>query len=160
MSKKNQSHSNPAEVEARIAARITGAESKLTGAKPLDVQGDDYTSDKLVAKLQSFQGPYITSSEAHQASSKAIQARVATEPATLRFLDALDNSVKNRFGDDSPDLESFGIAPKKPKRTLTPAQKFAKAEKSRLTRAKHKAALAQDSSPPAPAGGAPTPPKQ
>ncbi len=160
MSKKNQSHTNPAEVEARIAARITGAEIKLTGAKPLDVQGDDYTQDQLVAKLQSLQVPYTASSEAHVASSKAVDAREAAEPATLRFLDALDNSVKNRFGDDSPDLESFGIAPKKPKRTLTPAQKFAKAEKSRLTRAKRKAALAQDSSPPAPAGGTPTPPKQ
>ncbi len=158
MSKKN--HNHPAQAEARIAARITGAESKLTGAKPLDVQGDDYTQDQLVAKLQSLKVPYTASNEAHVTSSKAVQARVAAEPATLRFLDALDNSVKNRFGDDSPDLESFGIAPKKPKRKLTPAQNLAKAEKSRLTREKRKAALAPDSSPPAPAGGAPAPHKQ
>ncbi len=156
----NRKNDTPAQVEARIAARITGVGSKLTGAKPLEVLGDDYPADKLTAKLQSLQVPYTDSNEAHQASSKAVQARDAAEPETLRFLDALDSSVRSRYGDDSPDLESFGIAKKKSPRKLTPEQKLAKAEKARLTRAKRKAAFAKDSSPPAPAGGASTSPKQ
>ncbi len=154
----NHQNDNPAQVEARIAARITGAESKLTGAKPLEVLGDDYSGDQLVAKLRSLQGPYISSNEAHQASSKAIQVRQAAEPATVRFLDALDSSVRSRFSDDSPDLESFGIAPKKAPRKLTPEKHLAKTEKARLTRARRKAAFAKDPSPPA--QGGPSTPQQ
>jgi hypothetical protein len=154
----NKDQVNPAEVESRIVNFLTGVASKLVGAKPLEVAGVDYTSDTLTAKLQSDQSPYIAADESHRTTTKAIQVRDEAQPGTLAFLQALEHAVRNRYGDSSPDLEAFGLTPKKPRRTLTPEQKFARAQKARATRAKHKEMRAQTSPPPA-TGGAATPPK-
>jgi hypothetical protein len=154
--KKNRHDANPATVEQRIINFLTGVGSKLVGAKPLEVEGVDLTSDQLTAKLQSSQAPYIDADETHRASTKAIQVRDEAQPGTIAFLDALEHAVRSRYGDTSPDLEAFGIAPKKPKRTLTPEQKFARAQKIRATRAKHKEQQAQASPPSSP----PSPPQK
>ena len=159
MSAKKNDQVNPAEVESRIVNFLTGVAAKLVGAKPLEVSGADYTADQLTVKLQSSQAPYVNSDESHRTTSKLIQARDEAQPGTLAFLEALEHSVRNRYGDSSPDLEAFGLAPKKPRRTLTPEQKFARAQKARLTRAKHKEMRATTTSPPPPQGGASTPPK-
>jgi hypothetical protein len=149
MSSKKE-HDNPAAVAARIVNFLTGVASKLTGANPLDVLGVDYTAGQLTGKLQSIQAPYTAADEAHRASTKAVQVRDAAEPDALQFLDALVHAVINRFGETSPDLEAFGIQPRKKRRTLTPEQKLARAQKARATRAKHKESAGPDSPPRAP----------
>jgi len=155
MSKKNRSNANPARVEARIAGYMTGVGAKLAGGKPVEVFGVDYTADQLTAKFQSFLALYTAANEAHQALSKAIAARVGAEPGALLFLDAFEGMMRTRYGADSPDLESFGIAPRKPARKLTAEQQLAKTEKSRETRAKHDGETAPASPAPAAAGGTP-----
>ncbi len=148
---RNRHDVNPAEVESRIVNFLTGVASKLAGAKPLAVGGDDLTNDQLTAKLQSSQSTFTAADEAHVALSKAVKARDEALAGVLAFLDALEVALRNRFGDSSPDLVSFGIAPKKPRRTLTPEQRLAKAQKSRAARARLREARAQASSPRPPA---------
>jgi hypothetical protein len=147
---------NPAAVDARIAARIKGATNELGTGDTVEVLGVTYDAVQLTAKLQTCQAPYTATDQAHHAFSEAVKARDTAQPGTLEFLDALDSAVEGKFGPRSPKVESFGISPRKAPRTLTPEQKLAKAEKSRLTRARLKAARAN--APATPASGATTPP--
>ena len=79
------------------------------------------------------------------------------EGRIIEFLDALDRAVEGQFGSSSTVLESFEIAVKKPRRTLTPEEKLAQAQKSRATRAKLREARAQAQAP-APPSETPPPP--
>jgi hypothetical protein len=143
----NNNDQAPARVEARIAARIKGAGTELGAGETVEVLGVKYDAGQLTAKLQSFQVPYTTTDQAHHAFSEAVKARDAAQPGALEFLDALDRAVEGKYGSRSPKIESFGLSARKAPRTLTPEQKLAKAEKSRLTRAKLKAARAKGSAP-------------
>ena len=152
----NKQDDNPAAVEARIAARIKGAGTELGTGETVEVLGVKYDAGQLTTELQSRQAPYIATDQAHHAFSEAVKTRDTAQPGTVGFLDALDRAVEGKFGPRSPKVESFGISPRKVRRTLTPEQKLAAAEKSRLTRAKLKAARAKP--PAAPSSGATTPP--
>ncbi len=147
---------NPKEVHARLDARIKGAGSKLGGTS-LQVLGGSYDSGSLTAKLQSFLALYTSSNDADQAADGARKARDTAQPGIIEFLDALDRAVEGQFGSSSTVLESFEIAVKKPRRTLTPEEKLAQAQKSRATRAKLREARAQATAPAPPSG---TPPPQ
>ncbi len=155
MSNKKQDD-NPAAVDARIAARIKGATNELGTGDTVEVLGVTYDAPQLTAKLQTCQAPYTATDQAHHAFSEAVKVRDTAQPGTLEFLDALDRAVEGKFGPRSPKVGSFGISPRKAPRTLTPEQKLAQAEKSRLTRAKLKAARAK--TPAAPTSGPSTPP--
>jgi len=159
MSKKNRDSGNPGRVEARISGYMTGVGAKLAGGKPVEVFGVDYTADQLTARFQSLLALYTAANEAHQAASKAVAARDGAQPGALLFLDAFEGMMRTRFGADSPDLQSFGITPKKPARKLTPEQQLAKTEKSRATRAKHEGETAPAAPVPAAPAGTPTPVK-
>ncbi len=156
MSNNHVKDDTPARVEARIAARIKGATDELGTGETLDVLGVTYDAGQLKAKLQSFQVPYTATDQAHHAFSEAVKVRDAAQPGALEFLDALDGSVVGKFGPRSPRIESFGFSPRKAPRTMTPEEKLARAEKSRLTRAKLAAARAKP--PAAPPTGASAPP--
>ncbi len=150
---------NPAQVEARIVAHMDGAATKLQTGETLQVLGVPYDSQQLGAKLGTMRVPYTTVDGAHEAFSTAVKARDAAQPETLAFLEALDQAVGAKYGPKSQSVEGFGITPRKTPRVLTPDEKRAKAEKARLTRARIKAARAQQSSAPPAQGGASTPPK-
>jgi hypothetical protein len=151
---------NPAKVEARIVAHLDGAANKLPSGETLQVLGVAYNAQQLTAELGSRRAPYIATDGAHAALNAAIEARVAAEPGTVAFLDALDLAVGAKFGPANQSVESFGVTPRKSRRKLTPDEKRAMAEKARLTRARVKAARAQQPPAPPAEGGASTPPKQ
>ncbi len=150
---------NPARLEARIVAHLDGVANKLQSGDPLQVLGVTYNSQQLAAQLGSLRVPFTTANGAHEALKAAVEARDAAEPATVAFLDALDLAVGAKFGPMSQSVESFGVAPPKARRKLTPDQKRARAEKARLTRARVKAARAQQPPAPPAQGGASSPPK-
>jgi hypothetical protein len=153
---KNKNDS-PAKEEARIVAHMDGAATKLQGAETLRVLGVTYDSQQLRAKLASLRAPYSTVNGAHEALATAVDVREAVRPDTIAFLDALDMAVGANFGPTSQSVESFGVAPRKTRRKLTPDEKRAQAEKSRKTRARVKEARKQPPAPPD-EGGVPTPP--
>ncbi len=150
---------NPAQVEARIAAHLDGAANKLSSGETLRVLGVTYNSQQLTAELGSRRAPYTTVDGAHEALTTAVKTRDAAQPGTIAFLDALDQAVGANFGPTSPSVESFGVTPRKARRKLTPDEKRARAEKARLTRARVKAARAQQPPAPPAEGGTSTPPK-
>jgi hypothetical protein len=103
---------NPASVEARIVAHLDGAATKLQSGETLQVLGVTYNAQQLTAELGSRRAPYIATDGAHQALTAAIEARVAAEPGTVAFLDALDLAVGANFGPTSQSVESFGVTPR------------------------------------------------
>ncbi len=151
----NNKNDSPAKVEARIVAHIDGATNKLQSGETLRVLGVTYDSQQLMAKLGSMRVPYTTTNEIHEALAVAVDGRAAAQPDTVAFLDALDMAVGANFGPTSQSVESFGVTPRKARRTLTPDEKRAKADKARQTRARIREARRQPPEPPQ--GGPPVP---
>jgi hypothetical protein len=150
---------NPASVEARIVSHLDGATNQLSSGETLQVLGVSYNAQQLTAKLGSLRALYTTTDQTHVAWSEAVKARDAARPETLAFLEALDLAVGAKYGPTNQSVENFGVTPRKAPRKLTADEKRAKAEKARLTRARVKAARAEQPPAPPTEGGASTPPK-
>ncbi|HZU99178.1 MAG TPA: hypothetical protein VFF73_20895 [Planctomycetota bacterium] len=134
MSRTKQSHA-PGYVEARINALIKGLQG-VPATENFDVEGTGTGPVSLTSELVGRAGPYSTANQAHQAATNAIRAREVAEPETLRRLESIEAAIRNHYGDKSPKLTDFGLAPRKTPRTLTPEEKAHKVAALRATRAK------------------------
>jgi len=101
------------------------------------VNGAKYTSDELVAKLDSFQS-YYGGVRQKRADLRAVleDRRRNIAPEVRLFLPSLKQTLGSMLGVGSSDLEKFGFAPPKPRTPLTSEQLLARAAKSKVTRAK------------------------
>ncbi len=144
--------SNPAYVEARINALIKGLQG-VPATENFDVEGTGTGPVSLTSELVGRAGPYSTANQAHQAATNAIRARDVAEPETLRRLDSIEAAIRNHYGDKSPKLKDFGLAPRKTPRTLTPEEQAHKVAALRATRAKDGDGAKSSATPPATSEG-------
>jgi hypothetical protein len=162
----------------KLLAGVAGLESGALTVSALVVDKVSYTLPELSAKLTGLAAPYDAVAEAHVVYEAKLQARIAAEPETAKFLAAFQHSIQSALGTDNPELAKFGIKPRKPPRKLTAAENEARAAKARATRlklhtlgkAQKRALLAESApsvapatppaaSPPGETAGGPTPAK-
>jgi hypothetical protein len=136
MARKKNGNRHPSSVEARIREMLQGFETEPQSTV-LDVYGVPSAPDKLRGELQTRLARYTDSDAAQLAATKLIEVRDAAEPETLRYLDAIDASLRGHYGAESSDLARFGVKPKKAPRKLTAEERLHQVEQLRKTRAEH-----------------------
>ncbi len=136
MARKKNGNRTPGYVEARIRDMLQGFETEPQSTV-LDVYGAPSAPDKVKGELQIRLARYTDSDAAHLKATGLIQIRDAAEPETLRYLDAIDASLRGHYGADNTDLARFGVKPKKAPRKLTAEEQLQKVEQARKTRAEH-----------------------
>jgi len=142
----NKSNS-PKAVITRIQDLLAGFQ-KVASTEQFDVVGNVTLQPALVTELQGLLVPWVSAEDAELAAKKAREARNAVETSTVKRLDAIEESVVSHYGKSSPDLVGFGLSPTKPRKTRTPAERAASAQKAARTRAARKAAMQATATPP------------
>jgi hypothetical protein len=111
MGRKKTGSRNPGNVETRIRDMLQGFETEPQSTV-LDVYGAPSAPDKVKGELQTRLARYTDSDAAHLTATRLIAIRDAAEAETLRYLDALDASLRGHYGAESTDLARFGVKPK------------------------------------------------
>jgi hypothetical protein len=139
MAKQMSRGQSPGQIQTRVKALLDGVQQKLSSStKPLEVHGVDNTNVDLMNALNTILARYAAPDAAHQAWQVSVHARDAAKTQDLDEIDAIESSLKNRYGATSPELAAFGIKPRKAApRKLTVQERAAATEKARETRAEH-----------------------
>jgi urease accessory protein UreF len=141
MAKRITNGHSPGRIQARVKALLDGVQQKLSSSsKPLEVAGVDNTNVDLANTLNVILARYVAPDAAHQAWQVSVRARDAAETQDMAQIDAIESALKNRYGATSPELQAFGMKPRKAPRKLTAQQREAATEKARETRAEHETA--------------------
>jgi len=93
------------------------------------------TSAAVISQLQGYAGSYTTL-DAQATGTKQARVLVKTQlPQARKYIAALKAALRSYFGEDSPQLEQFGLKPRKAPTPLTSEQRAVRAAKARATRA-------------------------
>jgi hypothetical protein len=93
------------------------------------------TEAAVLAQLQGYLGAY-TDLDTHATALRQARAQVASQlQAARQYYAVLKAAVANLFGDASPQLSQFGLAPKKARKPLSSAELAVRAAKAKATRA-------------------------
>jgi hypothetical protein len=128
----NKSNSKAAAL-ARVQALIAGTQKHLASGS-FTLAGVSFTAATIVPLLQSV-ADAINAVNAIQASAKdTVAASAATEAKVAPIISDFQRFVQLTFANATPTLADFGLAPRKARTPLTPAQLAARSAKAAATR--------------------------
>ena len=121
-------------VEAQLKQVRAGVQSELSPAATLYLGGEQYTSTQVLAKLDRWLSLFAATAAARTQWTAALTALRPELRIEHRFVRNLLQAVTLQFGEGSPPLAAFGIAPPKARVPLAPGQKALAVAKARATR--------------------------
>ena len=121
---------------SRAEALSEGTTKHFTNAgQQLTIGGVVYTVTQVTTNLQEIVDLRTATTNAQASAKASVAAETAKLPPLLLFLAAYVAYVKATFGNSPTVLADFGLATKKVRKPLTPAQKAATSAKAKATRA-------------------------
>ena len=128
---------NPTALILKVMKFVTGTQKDLVGKMTVLVAGVAMTSAQLVVRLQAILAAYQAVADARKALDTALAAWKAQLPDAREFLGEFTVGLKAAFGSRSPQLQDFGIQPKKAAPQRSAAEKAISAQKGQDTKAVH-----------------------
>ena len=125
---------NPSALILKVMKFVTGTQKDLVGKMTVLVAGVAMTSAQLVARLQAILAAYQAVADARKALDTALTAWQAQLPDAREFLAEFTIGLKAAFGSRSPQLQDFGIQPKKAAPQRSAADKALAAQKGQDTK--------------------------
>jgi hypothetical protein len=123
--------------EKALLELANGFRKSFPHSEKFSVNGVSHKPLEFANELERLTTPYREAREAHIAFNGKTRVRDEGHPATHALVLGVQTFLRGHFGASSEQLLSFGVEPKKQPATLTAAEKAAKADKARLTRAKN-----------------------
>jgi hypothetical protein len=124
----------PDKLELRLDKALNGVRTVLAAGSSLDVHGQSFAQADLDAYLVKELQLHETPRTIRGQLEAAVKARGAAEDGERLFLAGLKAAVISKLGPDDPRLLQFGFKPRQKPRTLTAAEKVARAAKAESTR--------------------------
>jgi hypothetical protein len=141
-------------LRARLSAMAQGWATVFPSDVTLPSADGGYSAAAVVSQLSSWLSMYAAVDSTETAWRAAVAGLAAAEPSLRAELLQLKTAVLVYFGNTSPQLTQFGIAPKKARAKLSGAKLAVRAARATETRqirgtrgAKQKAALGKSSGP-------------
>jgi hypothetical protein len=124
----------PKGLRLELQQMLQGWQSVIPSDSTMLSSAGSLTQAAVVGKLQEWLGAY-TALDAQATAYKQARVPVQSMQAEARqYLAALKLALANALGPQSPQLEQFGLKPKKAPRPLTSQQQAVKAAKALVTR--------------------------
>lgn len=130
-----KSTNTPTAILAKIAALVAGTTKNIVGKATITVAGTAMTAAQIVAKLAAAPPLYAAVTAARQTLTTALTVWEAALPGLRKFITQYEDALKGTFGVDSPQLQDFGISPKKAPAPRTAAQKAVSSALAKQTKA-------------------------
>jgi len=124
----------PKGLRLELQQMLQGWQAVIPADSTMQSSAGSLTQAAVVAKLQGWLGAY-TALDVQATAYK--QARVpvkSLQPEARQYLAVLKAALANAFGPQSPQLEQFGLKPRKAPKPLTSAQQAVKVAKAKATR--------------------------
>jgi hypothetical protein len=125
----------PKGFRSELQQMLQGWQEVIPSDSTVTSSGGSLTEAAVLAQLQGYLGAYAAL-DTHVTAVKQARAVVSSQlPAARAYFAVLKAAVANLFGDASPQLAQFGLAPKKARKPLSSQELAVRAAKAKATRA-------------------------